>query len=134
MRLTLNAFAVLIAALLFALLGGWIWGSAGASRSREALANAGAGLHLANARARLFEARVDLFEVNFGRASLSFEGARAELTAAAQAFDRHRRRQDADAIRAALAVVDEAQRLAGRLDQTANARAAEAIGLLPKAP
>ncbi|HNV03789.1 MAG TPA: hypothetical protein PLE61_14990 [Vicinamibacterales bacterium] len=134
MRLTLKAFAVLTAALLLALLGGWMWGSAGASRSREALANAGAGLHMANARARLLEARVDLFEVNFGRASLSLEDARAELTAAAQALDRQGRRQDADAIRAALAVAEEAQRLAGRLDQTANARAAEAIGLLPKAP
>jgi len=134
MNLTLKSFAVLLAALLLAVLGGWMWGSADRSQSQAALEQAGSGLHLMSARALLFEARVDLFEVNFGRASQHLEGARADLKSAAQALDRQGRTSEAEAVRQALVLVADAQQLAGRLDQSANARVAEAVGLLPNSP
>jgi hypothetical protein len=134
MKLTLKAFVALLAALLLAVLGGWIWGAGGRSRTETSLVDAGVRLHLAGARAAMLEARVDLFEINFGDASRSLENASGDLKAAAEAFDRSGRKQEADAARAVLARVDEAQQLAGRLDQTANSRLAEAIGLLPKMP
>jgi hypothetical protein len=134
MKLTLKGFLALMVALLLAVLGGWIWGAAGRSQSDEALVQSGVRLHLAGARAAILEARVNLFEVNFGNASRSLEAARADLKTAAEAMDRSGRKGDADAARSALAKVDEAQQLAGKLDQTANARLAEAVGLLPRTP
>ena len=134
MKLTLKAFFALLMALLLAVAGGWVWGAAGRSRAEESLGQTGVRLHLTAARAAILEARVHLFEINFGDASRSLENARGDLKAAAGAFDRSGRQEAAVAVRAALARVDEAQQLAGRLDQTANARLADAIGLLPKMP
>ena len=131
---TLKAILAMLAALALAVLGGWIWGSAGGARAEDALARAGAGLHLSNARGNLLAARVSLFEVNFGDASRSLESARADLLTAAEAFDRLRLTDEAAAARAAVARVNEAQQLAGRLDQSANSRLAETIRLLPKLP
>lgn len=134
MKRTMKALAALLAALLLATLGGWTWGAAGRARAEEALVQAGVRLHLANARAGILGARVDLFETNFGDASRSLEGARADLQTAAQALDRLGRTAESKAAKDALARVEQAQQLAGRLDQTANARLADALGLLPKTP
>lgn len=131
---TLKAILAMLAALALAVLGGWIWGSAGQARAEDALARGGAGLHLANARGNLLAARVSLFEVNFGDASRSLESARADLLTAAEAFDRLRLKDEAAAAREAVARVNEAQQLAGRLDQSANSRLAETIRLLPTLP
>jgi len=107
---------------------------AGQARMEEALARAGAGLHLANARGNMLAARVSLFEVNFGEASRSLESAKADLVTAAEAFDRMRLKEEAAAAREVAARVDDAKQLAGRLDQSANTRLAEALRLLPKMP
>ena len=131
---TLKAILAMLAALALAVLGGWIWGSAGGARAEDALARAGAGLHLANARGNLLAARVSLFEVNFGDASRSLESARADLLTAADALERLSLNDEAAAAREAVARVNEAQQLAGRLDQSANSRLAETIRLLPKLP
>ncbi len=134
MKLTVKGFIALMAALLLAVLGGWMWGAVDHARTDNALVQAGVGLHVAAARARMLEARVDLFEVNFGNASRHLEAARGDLKAAAQSFDRLGRTRDAEAMRNALARVDDAQQMTRKLDQTANARLAEAIDLLPKTP
>jgi hypothetical protein len=134
MKITLKAVAVMLVALALAVLGGWIWGAAGQSRTEAALARAGVGLHLANARSNMLAARVSLFEVNFGDASRSLGGARADLLTAADALDRLRLKAEAGAAREVVSRIDDAQQLAGRLDQTANTRLAEAIPLLPKMP
>lgn len=134
MKFTLKAVAVMLAALALAVVGGWIWGATGQWRTEAALARAGVGLHLANARANMLAARVSVFEVNFGNASRSLESARADLITAAEAFDRLRMKAEAAAAREAASRVDGARELTGRLDQTANARLAEAIRLLPKMP
>jgi hypothetical protein len=134
MKITLKAVLALLVALALAGLGGWIWGAAGRWRAEEALAKAGVGLHLANARGHMLAARVSLFEVNFGDASRSLENARADLLTAAEAFDRFRLKDRAAAAREVVARIDDAQQLAGRLDQSANTRLAEAVRLLPTMP
>ncbi|MFO7694334.1 MAG: hypothetical protein R6V57_14700 [Vicinamibacterales bacterium] len=134
MKITLKVVLVMFAALALAVLGGWIWGVAGQGRTEEALAKTGTGLHLANARGSMLAARVSLFEVNFGDASRSLESAKAELLTVAEAFDRLGLASEAAAARDVASRVVDAQRLAGRLDQTANTRLAEAIRLLPKMP
>jgi len=134
MKVTLKAILAMLIALALAVLGGWIWGAAGQSRTETALERAGASLHLAEARASMLAARVNLFEVNFGDASRNLENARADLLTAAGALDRMRRTSEAAAARDVAARVDDARQMAGRLDQTANTRIAEAIRLLPKMP
>ena len=134
MKVTLKAVLAMLAALALAVLGGWIWGAAGQWRAEDALAKAGAGLHLANARGNMLAARVSLFEVNFGEASRSLETAKADLVTAAEAFDRMRLKDRAAAAREVASRVEDAKQLAGRLDQTANTRLAEAIRLLPTMP
>jgi hypothetical protein len=134
MKVTLKAVLVVLIALALACVGGWIWGATGRWRAEEGLAKAGIGLHLANARGDMLAARVDLFEVNFGDASRSLESANANLAAAAEAFDGMRLKDEAAAAREVAARVEDAKQLAGRLDQAANTRLAEAIRLLPKMP
>jgi hypothetical protein len=134
MKITLKALLVMLVALALAVLGGWIWGARGQWRSGDALAKAGVSLHLSNARGSMLAARVNLFEVNFGDAARSLEDAKADLLTAAQAFEGMRLKDEAAAARDVAARVDEARQLAGRLDQTANTRLAEAIRLLPKMP
>ncbi len=134
MKVTLKAVLAMLVALALAALGGWIWGVRGQWHAEEALAKAGAGLHLASARGNMLAARVDLFEVNFGDASRSLENAKADLVTVAEAFDGMRLKDEAAAARAVVSRVDEARQLAARLDQTANTRLAEAIRLLPKMP
>jgi hypothetical protein len=124
----------MLVALALAVLGGWIWGATGQSRTEAALARASVNLHLANARSNMLAARVNLFEVNFGDASRSLESARADLLTVAEAFDRQRMKSEAAAAREVVARIDDAKQLAGRLDQTANTRLAEAIRLLPGMP
>jgi hypothetical protein len=134
MKVTFKLVLAMLAALALAVLGGWIWGATGQSRTEAALARAGVGLHLADARGNMLAARVSLFEVNFGDASRELENARADLLAAAAAFDGLRLKPEAAAARDVAARVDDARQMAGRLDQSANTRLAEAIRLLPKMP
>jgi hypothetical protein len=134
MKLTVKSFFLMLVALLLAVLGGWIWGAADRLHATDALSRSGAGLHLANGRAYLLQARVDLFEVNFGDASRDLEAARAELKTAEKALDEQGRKAEAESVGKALIRIDDGQQLAGRLDQSANARLAEAVDLLPKAP
>jgi hypothetical protein len=134
MKVTLKAILFMLVALALAALGGWIWGVTGQWRAEEALANAGVRLHVTSARSHMLAARVNLFEVNFGEASRSLESAKADLVTAAEAFDRLGFGAEAAAAREVAARVDDAKQLAGRLDQTANTRLADAIRLLPTLP
>lgn len=134
MKITLKAVLAMLVALALAVLGGWIWGARGHWRAEDALARAGVGLHLANARGNMLAARVNLFEVNFGDASRNLERAKADLVTAAEGFDRMGLSDEAAAAREAASRVDNARQLAGSLDQTANTRLAEALRLLPTMP
>ena len=81
---------------------------------------------LLQARAAVLDARLDIYSVNFGEASRHFEAARTAARAARERLTALGRQDDVKRLELGLSRIDEAQRLAGQLNQDANARAAEA--------
>src|SRR4051794_25647299 len=114
-------------AVLIALTAGYIWGSSGKRELSRALETAGLREELLAARGSLLNARVDLYIVNFGDASRDFETARTMLQRASDRLKALGRDPDVQKLGVALMAVDEGQRMAAKLDQTANARAAAAV-------
>ena len=106
---------------------GFAWGSSGRVTAQRALDDAKQQLDLAEARGRILEARVSLYNVNFGDAQRQLEDAKPSLTRARDRYQEQGKRDAAEAISAAIARVQEAQRLAARLDQNANTQANEAL-------
>jgi hypothetical protein len=78
----------------------------------------------------VLDARLELYSVNFGDASRHLEDARAQLRRAEEQLKSLGRQDDVARLEPALTRIDEAQRLAGQLDQSANARAAEAAKII----
>src|SRR6185312_16405362 len=107
-------------------------GAAGGRAAEHSLADTQQKLDLSDARGHILEARVSLYNVNFGDAQRQLDDAKAPLT---RARDRAKGEgaAAADGLSTALTRVEEAQRLASRLDQTANARAASALEALDSA-
>jgi hypothetical protein len=116
--------------LAIALLGGWIWGASGRSELVRRLETADLRLALADARARLLQSRVDIYNVNFGEASQNLEAARAPLQKAIAGLERAGQTELAGSANQALTRLDEAQRQAGALDQGANTTAGAAATAL----
>jgi hypothetical protein len=112
-------------ALLVAAGVGWVWGASGRSEIDRALQITELRVDLLAGRAAVLDARLDIYSVNFGEASRHFEAARSALRAAAARLSSLGRQEDAKPLEAALSQIDEAQRLAGQLNQNANALAAE---------
>jgi hypothetical protein len=123
LKLGLGIFVALVVALAAA----WLWGSSGTRDLQRALDAAELRNDLLAARGAVLSARVDLYLVNFGDASRDFEAARTVLRQAEGRLKTAGRDEDVKRLAEALAKLDEAQQLAGKLDQTANARAAEAL-------
>jgi len=113
-------------ALLVAVGVGWVWGASGRSTIDRALQIADLRAELLEARAAVLDARLDIYSVNFGEASRHFEAARTALRAANARLVSLSRPEDAKSLETALTRIDEAQRLAGQLNQDANAVAAHA--------
>ena len=113
-------------ALLAALGAGWVWGASGTWNIERALESAEARDGLLEARAAVLDARLDIYSVNFGDASRHLEAARSALRAVAAPLNATGRQEDAKRLQLALTRIDEAQRMAGQLNQDANALAAEA--------
>jgi hypothetical protein len=109
---------------------GWVWGASGRSDSDRALQIAELRAQLLEGRAAVLDARLDIYSVNFGEASRNFEAARAALHAANARLMSQSRTEEAKSLEAALTRIDEAQRLAGQLNQDANAVAADAAKIL----
>ena len=105
----------------------WLWGSSGTRDLQRALDAAELRNDLLAARGAVLSARVDLYLVNFGDASRDFEAARTVLRRAEDRLKTLGRDEDVKRLAVALARLDEAQQFAGKLDQTANARAADAM-------
>ena len=122
-----NVVLSVIAALIVALGVGYLWGSSGRSPIEHALDESRLQLDLAEARGHLLDARVSLYNVNFGDASQHFEAAKAPLGRVRDRLQKDRDSAAAAKIGTALDQIANAQRLAGKLDQTANAKAAEAL-------
>jgi hypothetical protein len=117
----------IVVALLVCLGLGYAWGSSGRSALEATLNESRQQLDLAEARGALLDARVSLYNNNFGDASGRFEDAKVPLRRVRQRYQDARRNDAASSIDAALRHVEEAQRLAGKLDPSANARAGEAL-------
>jgi hypothetical protein len=105
---------------------GWVWGASGQSDVTRALGIAELRDELREGRAAVLDAQLDIYSVNFGEASRHFEAARSALRAADARLTRLGRPEDATLLATALTRIDEAQRMAGQLNQDANAIAANA--------
>ena len=106
---------------------GFAWGASGRSTAQSALDGVLQQVDLSEARSRILEARVSLYNVNFGDAQRQLDDAKGPLTKARDRAQADGKKDAAAALTAALAHVQEAQRLAGRLDASANNQASEAL-------
>jgi hypothetical protein len=118
---------IILVALIVTLGLGYGWGAAGRWTVETALENSHHQLDLADARGALLDARVSLYNNNFGDASRRFEDAKTTLRRVKDWLQDDGKNEAALSIDAALRHVEEAQRLAGQLDPAANSRAGEAL-------
>jgi hypothetical protein len=122
-RLVLSAIVAAIIAFGF----GYVLGASGRFSIQNALDQVKLQLDLSEARGTILEARVSLYNVNFGDAAKQFDQAKAPLQRARERYQQVGNNAAAGSIAAALAHVEEGQRLAGKLDQGANAKANDAL-------
>jgi len=125
-----RAGKLILAALVAAIITlgfGYAWGAYGRSSIQTALDEARQQLDLAEARGHLLDARVSLYNMNFGDASRRLEEAKGPLRRTHQRFVDDDKDDAARALGTALEQVDEAQRLANKLDQAANTKTGEAL-------
>jgi hypothetical protein len=120
---------VLIAAIaILVVLGlGYAWGVSGRSSLQTALDDARQRLDMADARALVLDARVSLYNNNFGDASRRFEDAKDPLRRIRQRYVDAGNTDSVRSLSAAIEHLEEAQRLAGKLDPAANSKAGEAL-------
>lgn len=116
-----------LATLIIVLGLGYAWGSSGRGVVQGALDEARQRLDLAEARGALLDARVALYNNNFGEASRRFEDAKVPLRRVKDRMQDAGESRSASSIDAALRLVNEGQIMAGKLDPSANARAGEAL-------
>ena len=113
-------------AVLVALGAGWAWGASGRSDINRALQTAELREGLLEGRAAVLDARLEIYSVNFGEASRHLEVARSTLRAADARLKGLDRQEDSKRLEIAFTRIDEAQHMAGQLNQDANALAADA--------
>jgi hypothetical protein len=106
---------------------GYAWGASGRRAAQTALDEVHQQLDVAEARSYVLDARVSLYNMNFGEASRRLEEAKVPLRRIRQRYVDDRRDDAVRSIAAALEHVDEAQRLAGKLEGAANSKAGEAL-------
>ena len=119
--------------LMVALLGGWWWGAGGRSDVARALQTSELRGELLGARAAVLDARVAIYSINFGEASGHLEDGLALLGRASARLTSLGRDDEVARVQMALASIEDAQRMAGKLDPGANARAGEAAKMLAEA-
>ena len=117
----------MVVALIVALGLGYAWGASGRFSIQNALDDARQQLDLAQARGALLEARVSVYNVNFGDAARHFDDAKAPLRRVRERYQQVGKNAAAGSVTAALEHIDEGQRLAGKLDQAANNKANDAL-------
>jgi hypothetical protein len=116
-----------LVAILITLGIGYAWGARGRLTVQGALDDTRQQLDLAEARGHLLDARVSLYNMNFGDASRRLEEAKTPLRRTRERYSDEDKDEAARAVATALEHVDEAQRLANKLDQAANSKAGEAL-------
>jgi hypothetical protein len=128
MQMTRGKWIVTGVVILIVCLGlAYVWGSSGRMALQRTLDETRQQLDLAEARGLILDARVSLYNLNFGEASRSLEEAKAPLRRARERYQSARRSDAALSIEAAVRHVEEAQRLSGKLDPAANSKAGEAL-------
>ena len=120
-------FLAAVGALIICVGLGYAWGASGRRVVQSALDHSRQQLDLAEVRGALLDARVSLYNNNFGDASRRFEDAKGLLRRVKDRYQDSGESEAASSIDAALRHVEEAQRLAGKLDPAANTRAGEAL-------
>ena len=125
-RLVRIALIGLVTALVLVGLG-YAWGVSGRSALESSLDETRQHLDVAEARGHVLDARVSLYNMNFGDASRRLEEAKVPLRRIRQRYVDAGTDDAVRSISAAIEHVDEAQRLAGKLDQAANTKAGEAL-------
>ena len=125
MRTIRIAVGVLVA-LVVAAMGGWLWGAYGKAAADRAVETSALRMDLVEGRSSVLSARLDLYSLNFGEAGRHLNEARTQLRRAGSRFEKASREDDIKRLQPVFAQLDEAQRLAGQMDQNANARAADA--------
>lgn len=123
LKLVLTVIVLIVVALGL----GFAWGASGRMTLQHGLEDAQQQLDLTDARSRVLDARVSLYNVNFGDAQRQLEDAKAPLTRARDRMQADGKKDAASALSTALTKVQDAQRLASRLDQGANTQAGEAL-------
>lgn len=106
---------------------GYAWGASGRGGIQTALDDSRQHLDVAEARGAILDARVSLYNNNFGDASRRFEDAKGPLRRVKDRMQDAGESRSASSVDAALRLVNEAQIMAGKLDPSANARAGEAL-------
>ena len=109
---------------------GWMLGSSGRSETDRGLQQAELRSELLGARSAALDARVAIYSVNFGEASGHLENARGLLRRAEARLTALGRDEQAKKLQQVVTSIDEAQRLAGAMDQAANSRAGDAARVL----
>jgi len=122
-----NQLLTVVVLIIVALGLGFAWGASGRQTMEQGLDDVRQQLDVSNARSHILDARVSLYNVNFGDAQRQLEDAKAPLTRARDRAQSEGKKDAADALSTALTRVQEAQRLASRLDQGANTQAGEAL-------
>lgn len=124
---------LVVAALVVALAAGFLWGAWGRWGVERQLRETELRAGLAEARSSLYAARIDLAELNYGKAGGTLDRARKSLEVLAGQFDRAGRPEAAAAVREAMARAGEAQQSAASVDQAAAGRVADAMKALARA-
>jgi hypothetical protein len=106
---------------------GYVWGASGRREIQASLDATRQQFDVAEARGHVLDARVSLYNMNFGDASRRLEDAKVPLRRIQQRYVDAGNDDAVRSVTAALDRVDEAQRLAGKLDQAANSKAGEAL-------
>ena len=109
---------------------GYAWGASGRGTMQTALDEARQKLDVAEARGLILDARVSLYNMNFGDASRRFEEAKDPLRRIRQRYVDAGSTDAVRSVSAGLEHLEEAQRLAGKLDPAANSKAGEALEAL----
>ena len=129
--MTLSRKLLIALAVLIVIVGmGYAWGASGRGALQQLADKATQGLDLAEARGAILEGRVSLYNNNFGDASRQFELAKEPLQRLKARYDDAGERDAVTGVDSALRHVDEAQRLAAKLDAAAQNAAGQAIDAL----
>jgi hypothetical protein len=106
---------------------GFAYGTSGRGELQGTVDGIKQQLDLAEARGEILDGRVSLYNNNFGDASRHFESAKAPLQRVKQRYQDESKRDAVASIDTAASLLDEAQKMAAKLDPAANNKAGQAL-------